>query len=64
MSSALKDVSSRSVTSSVTSFSVEVGNVVVVSGSGYSTLTISKIFTDKLSTVVVIPEVVRGQRSP
>jgi hypothetical protein len=64
MLSALENVSVRSSTSSVSNLSIKVFSVVMVSGSGSYTLTISKVFTDDLSTIVVVPEVVRGDWSP
>jgi len=63
--SALEDFSVSSMASSVTSFSIESFSVVRVSLSFLSgTLTVTKILTDNSGTVVVIPEVVRGQWSP
>jgi hypothetical protein len=64
MLSALHDVSVMSSTSSVTSFSIKVSKVVVVSGLGSNTFTVSKISANDISTPVVIPEVVGGQWSP
>jgi hypothetical protein len=64
MSSALEDVSVRSSTSSVTNLSIEILFVVWISSFGSYTLTISKVFTDDLCSMVVIPEVVGGDWSP
>jgi hypothetical protein len=64
MLSALENMGSTRVASSVSSFTVEVFSVVLVSSFGSYTVTITKIFTDNSGTVVVIPEVVRSQWSP
>jgi hypothetical protein len=57
MLSALEDASVASSTSSVTSFSIEVGSVVVISSLGSNTGSVSHVSADNLGTVVIIPEV-------
>jgi hypothetical protein len=64
VSSALKDFLVVSSTSSVTGFSVELFLVAMSSGMGSSTSTESHVSANNLCTIVVIPEVVRGQWSP
>jgi hypothetical protein len=64
VSSALKDIVVVSSASSVTSFSVEKFLVTMSSGMGSSTSTKSHVSANNLGTIVVIPEVVRGQWSP
>jgi len=64
VSSAFKNLSVSCSTSSVSSFSVEGSSVVMVSGSGSNTSSELHVSANNLSTVVVIPEVVRGQWSP
>jgi hypothetical protein len=56
--SALQDVCSSSMASSVTSLGIEGSSVVMVSGMSSSTGTVSQVSANDLSTVVVIPEVV------
>jgi hypothetical protein len=43
---------------------IEVSSVVVISGLGSNTSTVSQVSANDLSTVVVIPEVVRSKWSP
>jgi hypothetical protein len=43
---------------------VEVFSVLIISGSGSSTSSEAHISADDVGTVVVVPEVVRGQWSP
>jgi hypothetical protein len=64
VSSALSNFLSRGVASSVTSFSIEEFLVTMSSGLGSSTSTESQVSANDLSTIVVIPEVMRGQWSP
>jgi hypothetical protein len=58
MLSALENRVVSSGTSSVSSLSVESSSVVMVSGLGSSTGSVSHVSADNLGTVVVIPEVV------
>jgi hypothetical protein len=64
MLSALKDILVASSTSSVTGFGIEGFLITMSSGLGSNTSSESHVSANNLGTIVVIPEVVRGQWSP